>query len=92
MPSRRYDAPSRKFGRKFVKTLGGELHGVRNRQWNLERFIVFHTVILQLNQHVTAPNTIQRWIGEQLDDCEDGKYGMLVEDTLRICAQYLTVA
>ena len=27
--------------------LVGELRGVRDRQWNLERFMVFQTVILQ---------------------------------------------
>ena len=47
MPSRRYDAPSGKVGRQFVEMLGGELRGVWERHWNSERFIVFHTVILQ---------------------------------------------
>ena len=32
MPSGRYDAPSGKVGRRFVKTLGGELHRVQDRQ------------------------------------------------------------
>ena len=62
MTSRCYDAPSRKVGRRFVRTLGGELGGMRNRQWNLERFIVFQTVILQQAQHVTASHAIQRRI------------------------------
>ena len=47
LPSRRYDAPSGKVGRRFVRTLGEELKGVRDRRWNLEQFIVFQTVILQ---------------------------------------------
>ena len=46
-PSRRYDAPSRKVRRRFVETLGGDLRGVQERQWNSERFIFFQTVILQ---------------------------------------------
>ena len=41
MPSRRYDAPSGKVGRRFVRTLGEELKGVQDRRWNSERFIVF---------------------------------------------------
>ena len=54
MPSRRYDAPSGKFGCRFVGTLGEELKGVRDRRWNLEQFIVFQTVILQQACHITA--------------------------------------
>ena len=36
---RRYDAPSRKVGRRFVGTLGGELCRVRDRQWNSDRLL-----------------------------------------------------
>ena len=46
MPSRNYNTPSGKVGRRFVGALVKELRGVRDRQWNLERFIVFQTVIL----------------------------------------------
>ena len=31
MPSRRYNAPSRKVGQRFVVALVGELHEVRDR-------------------------------------------------------------
>ena len=41
MPSRRYDAPSGKVGRRFVGKLGEELKGVQDRRWKSERFIVF---------------------------------------------------
>ena len=47
IPLRHYDAPSGKVGRQFVGMLGTEMQGVRDRRWNLERFIVFQTVILQ---------------------------------------------
>ena len=40
LPSRRYDAPIRKVGRGFVEKLGGDLNGVRDRQWNSERSII----------------------------------------------------
>ena len=66
IPSRRYDTPSGKVGRLFVRTLGGELCGVRDRQWNAERFIVFQTAILQRSQHVTASHTIRWRIGKRL--------------------------
>ena len=47
MPSRRYDAPSERVGRRFIGTLGVELKGVRDRLWNSEWIIIFQTVILQ---------------------------------------------
>ena len=34
IPSRRYDAPSGRVGRRFVGTLGEDLKGVRDRQWD----------------------------------------------------------
>ena len=82
MPSRRYDAPSGKVGRRFVGTLGEELKEVRDRRWNLERFIVFQTVILQRAHHVTASQAIRRRIEKRLDAWGEGKHVMLVEDTL----------
>ena len=47
MPLRRYDAPSGKVKRRYVGTLREKLKEVQDRWWNLERFIVFQTVILQ---------------------------------------------
>ena len=41
IPSRRYKAPCGKVGRRYVNALVRELRGVRDRQWNSERFIVF---------------------------------------------------
>ena len=92
IPSRRYDAPIRRVGRRFVRTLGDELRGVRDRLWNLERFIVFQTVILQRARHVTAYQAIRRIIEKRLAAWGEGKQAMLVEDTLHMCAEYLTVS
>ena len=68
----------------------GELRGVCDRRWNSERFIVFQTVTLQRDRHVTASWDIQRRIEKRLDVWEAGRYGMLVEDTLRSSTHYLT--
>ena len=92
MLSRRYDAPSGRFGRCFIGMLREELWGVRDRLWNSERFIVFQTVILQRARHVTSSQVIRRRIEKRLDAWEEGKHVMLVEDTLCTCAEYLTVA
>ena len=92
MPSRCYDALSRRVGRRFVGTLGEDLRGVRYRLWNSERFIVFQTVILQQSQHVTASHAIRQRIEKRLDNWGEGKHSMLVEDSLCTCAEYLTVS
>ena len=75
-----------------METLGGEMCRVQDRQWNLERFIVFQMVILQRARHVTASHAIQWQIGKWMGAWEAERHGMLVEGTLRTCTQYLTAA
>ena len=65
---------------------------VWDRQWNLERFIVFQTVILQRARHVTASHAIRRRIAKRIDAWGEGKHVMLVGDTLRSCEEYLTAS
>ena len=86
-PERRYKAPSGKVGRRFVNVLVREMRGVLDRQWNSERFIVFHMVALQRARHVTAYRNIRRRIEKRLDAWEAGHFAMLVEDTLRSSTQ-----
>ena len=90
MPSWSYDAPNGHFWRRFVVPLVKELCGVQDRLWNSEPFIVFHIVILHQARHVTASQAIQRRIDKRMDAWEEGRHGILVEETLRTCAQYLT--
>ena len=92
MPSHCYDAPSGKVGLQFVGDLKSELCGVRGRRWNSERFIVFQTVILQRDFHVTASHTIRRCIKKRLDAWDDGIHRMLVDQMLRTYVQYLTAS
>ena len=75
-----------------MEALGGELRGVWDRQWNSERFIVFLTVIMQRARHVTASQEIRRRIENWLEDWQARRHGMLAEDTVRMCAKYLTNA
>ena len=79
--------PSRRVGRRFVGMLGDDLRGVQDRLWNSERFIFFQTVILQQARHVTASHAIRRRIKNRLDAWREGKHAVLVEDTLRTCAE-----
>ena len=43
-------------------------------------------------RHVTASHTIRKRIERRLNRWEAGRHGILVEEILRTCAQYLTVA
>ena len=79
MPPRQYEAPIGKVGRRFVNALVEELRGVRDRQWNSERFIVFKTVTLQRARHVTASQDIRRRIKKLLDMWEAGRYRALCD-------------
>ena len=74
---------SGKVGRRFVNILVREMRGVLDRQWNLERFIVFQTVAVQRARHVTAFQDIWRRIEKPRDAWEAGQFAMLVKDTLR---------
>ena len=58
MPTQRYDVPSCKLGKRFVRTLSVELDRVRVRKWNYERMIVFQSVILQHAQDVNDSKNI----------------------------------
>ena len=92
MPSRRYDLLSGKVGRRFVGMLSAKMQGVQDRRCDLERFIVFQTVILQRARRVTASHAIRRRIEKMLDAWGAGKHAMLVGDTLRSCKDYMTAA
>ena len=89
MPTRRYNVPRRIVGHHFVHVLAVLLTRVWQRRWNSERFIVFQTVILQCNRHVTGSGTIWRRINHRLDYWEAGDFEMMAEDTALNCAHYL---
>ena len=61
-PLRCYEVPSGKVRCRFVRTLGEDLKGVRDRRWNSEQFIVFQNVILKQARDVTASQAIRRQI------------------------------
>ena len=52
MTNQRYNVLSRKVERIFFGILSVELDGVRARNWNSERVIMFQSVILQCAQGV----------------------------------------
>ena len=92
MPMRWYDVPSGRVGCRFVQALAVEVTGVRKRHWNVERFIVFRTLILQRARHVTKSCEILRSINRRLGAWEAGEHKMLVKDSSRTCAHYLSTS
>ena len=62
MPARRYDVPSGRVGRRLVQALSVKTTRIRKRRWNAKRFIVFQTVTLKLDQHITKSFEIRQRI------------------------------
>ena len=69
--------------------LNNKICGVRDRQWISEWSIVFQMVILHQAIYLTASNAIWRRIKEARH-LGTRKQEMLVDETLRTFAQYLT--
>jgi hypothetical protein len=81
--STNYDVPKGKVGKRFLTLLTGELNGIRKRQWNAERFLIFQNVILQRERTVKRSRDIRQRLSRRMDAWELGKFQMLVEDTIR---------
>ena len=56
---------------------------VTGRRSNSEKFIVFQSVILQRSREVKKTKDIRRRIEGRLRDWKEGRYDMLVQDTVR---------
>ena len=85
IPARRYEAPIRRVGRRFIQALAAELTGFRQCRWNAERFIVFQTVNIQHTQHVTKSCKIRKMIYWRIHTWEAGEHKILVENTACTC-------
>ena len=90
LPPQRYDVPSGRVGRVFVSAVAKELEGVKLRLWNAERFIVMQAVILQRSPEVKRARDIRRRVETRLAQWREGKFTMLVEDTVRTSRGLIT--
>jgi hypothetical protein len=88
-PSSTYDAPSGAVGRRFVEKLAELLDGIRDRKLNSEKFIVFQIVIMQRSHDVQQAKDIRKRISRRLDAWEEGKFSMLIQDTVRAMKSFL---
>ena len=89
MPTERYDAPSGKVGKIFVGILSVELDGVCARKWNLERVILFQSVILQRAQGINNSAQICKRIFFWLDFRNCGAFEKHTKDTFNSAMGYL---
>ena len=62
MPIQCYDALSGKFRKRFFEILSVEIDGVRARKWNVERVILFQSVILKCAHGVNNYAQIRKCI------------------------------
>ena len=58
LPTQRYGVPSGCVGKNFVSTLTADLDGIQALKWNVERVIIFQTVILRHARLVTGAKNI----------------------------------
>ena len=75
-----YKNPQGRIGKNFIRKLAMLLRGVRNRDWNSERVIVFPAVILYKSAGVTASKDIRARIEARMKLWDEGRYSALLED------------
>jgi hypothetical protein len=76
-----YVLPKGKAGRWFIATLAREFAGVRQRQWNFERPMLFASVILIKTPGVRRSSDIRKRIHHRLSLWTSGKFRALIGDT-----------
>eukprot|EP00957_Ditylum_brightwellii_P020993 1582099-Ditylum_brightwellii.AAC.1 len=83
LPNQCYDVLSGAIGRRFLFNLSEILDGVVEKQWNVERFIVYTAVILQCQKGVRSYHDVRRRMEHCMDLWEMGDCMVLVEDTIK---------
>ena len=89
MPTQRYGAPSGKVRKRFVGILSVELDRVCSRKWNVERVIIFQSVILQRAQGINNSAKIRKHILFQLNCWNQGEFDKPVKYTYNSALVYL---
>ena len=83
LPPQQYTLPKGALGKRFIHGLLMLLGGVISRKWNLERFFVYQTVVLQRTKDVKTAKDIKNRIKSRLDAWDGEKFDMLVQTTVR---------
>ena len=89
MPIQRYNTPSGKSRKIFVGILSIELDRFSARKWNVERVIIFQSVILQRSQGINNSAKIRKHILFQLNCWNQGEFDKPVKYTYNSALVYL---
>ena len=74
-PLSQYDLPGSTLGRSFIKLLAGEIDGVRERKWNMEKVLCFMSTILQTSPDVKGSANIRKRVRQIFLDWERRNIG-----------------
>ena len=90
LPTRRFNAPKGRVGKRYISILSNELAGIKKRKWNSERFLIFQAVILQKAIQIKSSKEIRNRIDRRLDAWLEGSYDLLIQDTMRAARRLST--
>ncbi len=83
-----YTPPQSKLGCDIIKTLSEEFQGVRNRQWNSEKALLFPIIILRKPHQKLTSQEIKHRLRFRLDQWKNGQFIALATDTITEAFQY----
>ena len=83
-----YTPPQSKLGRDIVRTLTEEFQGVRTRQWNSERALLFPIIILRKPHQKLSSQEIKHRLRFRLNQWKNGQFIALATDTITEAFQY----
>ena len=81
-PTKAFDVPNKSTGKRFISNVAGILRDIKSRKCNSEKLIVYIIVTLQRERGVTSAGDINKRIANRMKAWSEGKYEMLVQDTL----------
>jgi hypothetical protein len=87
---KQYDAPKGSVGNRFIMKLSEIIAGIKSRKFNSEVLMVYIMVILQRTKDVKGSGDIRRRLTRRMNDWEEGKFLMLVQETERDMKAHLT--
>ena len=75
-----YKVPQGRIGKLFIRNIAAIFRGIRNREWNSERLIVYPAVILYKAAGITASKDIRAKIESRMKLWNEGRFNALLED------------
>ena len=83
LPLHLYDLPNGSTAKSFIRRLGDELDGVRDRKWNMERPLCYIASILQKSENIKGASIIKKRIQNRIDAWNDDKFSALSSSAVK---------